>query len=495
MTLLEAEAHSSLLRFLRSQSVSVWPHHLTMARIVARTLRLERSAILQTSSTIANYSLSYLTPALLSSRAVILVAPLGLQKRLLQGEIPQLQANLSTHKQVLAGDYYPRDGNFQGLFLTSPQAWLRDRLENQGNFPQGIPTLIDQADNLGEWAAEILTQVITPQNWLTLSQHNSEKRDFIQSIQAKLTKLLFSHPQNPYECFLLDDLEKACLQELFDVFPLWTTWQTRDKILWAAMNREKGQFTLNLTPADVAPSLQAIWKQQSVVFIGGFLDSEKAALTYTKQLGIGGDLLCLKFSNSRSHNLIDLYIPPRLPMPNTAEFQGVILQEICQLVKVFWNQGRSIVILVEDVPLKPQIASVLAAKFGSVVQVEKAILGQNIILVCSWQFWHDHQDLGINPHLLIMSTLPIPSPENPLVAGRIAYYKQKRQDWFHRYLLPTALKDIERAIAPLRETQGMVALLDNRVNFRSYGTQILSLLEPYARINYLDKNPLLYGRI
>jgi len=33
--------------------------------------------------------------------------------------------------------------------------------------------------------------------------------------------------------------------------------------------------------------------------------------------------------------------------------------------------------------------------------------------------------------------LPLPSLENPLVAGRVAYYKRSRQDWF-RHVLPAA---------------------------------------------------------
>ena len=41
---------------------------------------------------------------------------------------------------------------------------------------------------------------------------------------------------------------------------------------------------------------------------------------------------------------------------------------------------------------------------------------------------------------------------------------------------------------PLRESQGIVALLDNRVNYRSYGNLILTALEPYAKIDYIDLN-------
>jgi hypothetical protein len=52
--------------------------------------------------------------------------------------------------------------------------------------------------------------------------------------------------------------------------------------------------------------------------------------------------------------------------------------------------------------------------------------------------------------------------------------------------LPTALNELQRAIAPVRDRQGVVALLDNRVLHRSYGSHVLTALSPLARINYLD---------
>ncbi|MEO8893198.1 MAG: helicase C-terminal domain-containing protein, partial [Coleofasciculaceae cyanobacterium] len=115
-------------------------------------------------------------------------------------------------------------------------------------------------------------------------------------------------------------------------------------------------------------------------------------------------------------------------------------------------------------------------------------LDHNGILVTGWEFWRAHQSAIPAPQLLMIATLPIPSLENPLVAGQVAYYKQRRLDWFRLYLLPTALRELQRAIAPVRASRGVVALLDNRVNHRSYGKQVLSALDPFARINYLDSS-------
>ena len=137
-------------------------------------------------------------------------------------------------------------------------------------------------------------------------------------------------------------------------------------------------------------------------------------------------------------------------------------------------------------PPKLSQLELLAAEFGSRVQVEKTCLDDNGILVSGWEFYRQHQEVLPAPALIVVTTLPLPSLENPLVAGRVQYYKKLRQDWFRLYLLPKALNQLQRAIAPMREQQGVVALLDSRVLHRSYGSQVLAALSPLARVNYLD---------
>jgi len=255
--------------------------------------------------------------------------------------------------------------------------------------------------------------------------------------------------------------------------------------MWAEIARSQGQFSLYCQPLEVATPLRQVWSQQPVVLIGEALDLEASASVYRQQLGLG-DLTCLKFSPDRQSELIQLYLPDGLPMPNTPRFQDALLQQVCTLLTLRTNVKGLAVLLVGDVPLKAQLGAILAAKFGSRVQVEKTDLDDKGILVTGWEFWRSHQGVLPAPQLLMIATLPIPSLENPLVAGQVAYYKQQRLDWFRLYLLPAALRELQRAIAPVRASQGVVALLDNRVNHRSYGRQVLSALSPFARINYLD---------
>ncbi len=495
--MIEAKVHSHLRDFLRQQGDRDWPHHLTMARLVARALRLGRSALMQTGSSVPRYCLSYLMPILLDNHPTIVVAAPDIQQHLLTEEIPLLQAWLDNTKQVSPGDR---------LILTTPEAWLSDRLNNEGRFPPHLPTIIDRADDLETQTRKFLTTAITLSDWQELKQNAPSYSEFIDDIRIQLTKAIFSHPTNPYENYLLDNWEIELLQNLYHTLsvtnlltPIFTQFceqlPQKNQILWSSRNREQGIFTIHLAPTEVGTRLQPIWQQQPVVIIGSFLDLESDAPIYRQQLGLDA-ILSLKFSPHRQNEYIQIYIPDSIPMHNTPQFGAALIEQARILTELSERRDRHkptlrdrtqpIVILVEDVPLQAQVGVSLAAEFGSRVQVEKTTIAENGILVCSWSFWKIHQQQLPTPKLLIMATIPIPSPENPLVASRIAYYKSKRQDWFRLYLLPQALRTMQQAIVPLRESQGIVVLLDKRVIYRSYGKIILSALEPYTRINYID---------
>ena len=96
--MLEARVHDQLREFLRACVTSPWAHHLTMARIVSRALRLQRSALIQTGSSSHRYCLSYLLPIFLSDSPVLLVTTPTIQSHLLDKEIPRLQGMVNGRK-------------------------------------------------------------------------------------------------------------------------------------------------------------------------------------------------------------------------------------------------------------------------------------------------------------------------------------------------------------------------------------------------------------
>jgi ATP-dependent DNA helicase DinG len=496
-----------------------------MARLVARALRLGRSALIQTSAFSGyheRYRLSYLVPLLMWDGPVILVAPEAVHQRLLLVEIPQLRQWIQQPKSIQTGDRFP-DPDFQGLLLVTPEAWLSDRLHERNRFPEGIPVILDSADDLENWVRFQLTTSLEPADWNGLMLAFPEQAERIRDIRVQLTKAIFQRPANPYECHLIEHPERDMIDFLFQVLghpsrprsnsnraatessnpsdqvqnlaclpPLpeswqafWRSLQVDSALVWADITRSQGHFVLRCGPADLSTTLEAVWSHQAVVLVGGALDLDPDAAVYRQRLGLG-DLTCLKFSPDRHEELIHLYLPEKLPMPNTPQFQTALVQEMYTLLSLSAGTQGLTVLIVGDVPLKAQVGSILASEFGSRVQVERTCLDDNGVLVTGWEFWRQNQQVLPAPHLLAIATLPIPSLEHPLVAGRVAYYKKLRQDWFRLYLLPSALSELQRAIAPVRERQGIVALLDSRVIHRSYGHHILAALNPLARVNYLD---------
>ncbi|MGF1569461.1 MAG: ATP-dependent DNA helicase [Nodosilinea sp.] len=499
--MIEAEVHQQLRAFLRDCGESNWPHHLTLARLVARALRLGRSALLQVGGLSAyqgDYRLSYLIALLLWPGPAILVAPEAVGQRVLMGELPRLREKLRLHKPIQVGNRWPHP-EFDGLLITTPEVWLADRLGPGNLFPDGVPVLLDEADNLDGWLRQPLTAVLNPVDWAHLALAYPAQHDLIRDTHVALTYAAFQHPANPYHCYLLGEEECSLLQHLYralsvgptiakdnvEVMPppwqaFWQQFSPPDHLLWFSVDRQLGQITLQCAPVDLATRLASIWTRQPVVLIGAALDQDAKADVFRQRFGLD-DLTCLKFAPHRHNDLIQLYLPDHLPLPNTPQFQPMLRQEIRRLLScVKPDRPGPAVILVDDLPLKDQLAADLAAEFGSRVQMEAPTIGTDTILVSGWGFWHQHRAALSTPALLVMATLPLPSLENPLVAGRVAFHKRRRQDWFRLYLFPTAITELQRAVAPMRVNQGLVALLDTRVHYRSYGQQVLEALSPAA---------------
>lgn len=83
------------------------------------------------------------------------------------------------------------------------------------HFPEGIPTIIDGVDDLEDWVRHQLTQTIQPHDWDELMLACPEQADLIRSARSHLTKEFFQHPANPYECYLISQLEVEILQRLY----------------------------------------------------------------------------------------------------------------------------------------------------------------------------------------------------------------------------------------------------------------------------------------
>jgi ATP-dependent DNA helicase DinG len=496
---IEVKVHQTLREMLRQQSdLDRWTHHLTMARLVARAMRVSKSALIQTGLSAhipgEKYRISYLVPALLWEPIKIVVVLPHLQSELTCQQLPQLQAWLGTNCQIHGGKL--SDLPQRGIWVLTLPEWLSGILA--GWIPQGIPTILDGLDELESWIDRVATLTIGPQSWLDLQAGgNAGIQTKIATGRIELAAMLWQHPPNPYNSYELDRRELLLLSQTIDCCdrlpPDWAEFKARldnstSQFISAQIDRSRGTFDLSIAPTDPTPILTQVWQHQPLVAIAGFVDLQSDAATYRQQLP-DVEITPVKFSPDRRSQLCQLYLPRWMPLPNTAKFQPILTSEIDRLLNSIPPDASFFVaILVQDTPLLAQLAATLAARWGTRVKVETTAVKPTDIIVCGWDFWRDYSFALPSPQLMIIATLPIPSLEDPAIAARVKIYKQNKQDWFRLFLLPAGLRLLHQAIAPLRSTQGTIAIFDNRIDRRSYGQQILAALSPIARIDRPDWN-------
>ena len=504
--MIEVEVHQQLRQLLRQLPEAGWPHQLTMARMVARGLRLGRSTLIQVPGG-GQHRLSYLLPALMWPQATLLCATAPVQAQILREEIPWLQQVLQLHKPVLQKDRWP-DPDFRGLLLVDPLDWLQERLRG-AKMPTGIPLILDGAEELEEWAYQALTLTLEANHWQQLRQIFPAEAERISQAQVHLTLKLLRRPLS--RCLVQAD-EQVHLEVALSLVVGYRGWlpdpwdQLRRRlsaegdpasrwVWWAETNRETGRLTLHHSPVALHEWLAPIWATQPVVIIGEALDLDRQAESYRWRLGLP-DLTPLRFgsgeewirSGGEPLPSLALYLP-WLPLPNSPLFREHLLQELKSLIA---KARGFVVVLVSDQPLQGQVGAALAAEFGSRVRVNSPFIGEKGILVCDWSYWLQHKASLPCPELLAIATLPFPSMEDPRVAARVQYLQRSRQDWFRQYLLPVAASQLQRAVAPLRQgseaveatglPQRWVAILDSRIVARSYGVALLNALGPTLRI-------------
>jgi ATP-dependent DNA helicase DinG len=494
--MIEAQVHGSLKSFLKSQGrpPNPWNHHLTMGRLVARALRVGKSALINTGSFPSVHSWGYLTAALLGGGSCVLVIEEPWRSLLMTNHLPELQRFLGT-SHCLECDRLP-DSEPQGqptIYFIAPALWLQSHsleIPPSDRVPWPMPVLIEQADQLPDWVRQSLTRTIAPQHWRELKQWGSW--ELIETYQIKLTQEIFKRPSNPHQVYSFNEEIEALLTNLFNQLkyhsrPLpqpWNLfeqqWARSEQMNYLTIDREQGLFSLHSSPLRVEEELGQLLNHSSNVLVGNF--GQKPYFHFDVELE---HHTRVDFAPDHRCDPIQLYLPYSFPFPNTAEFAQHLITQLDQLLTVY--DRHFVVLLIDDVPLKSKVGATLAGIFGSRVKIETTDIGRSGVLVAGWDFWTEHHSQFPIPQLLVISTLPLPSLEHPLVALRVEHHKQRKENWFKVYLLPAALRRMQQAIAPVRQHQGTIALLDTRVNARSYGPEVLQSLEPYTRISKIHR--------
>lgn len=484
--MLEARAHQHLKALLRREGMDRWPHHLTLSRLVARSLRRgDHTLVRLAPGSDPSWWISLLVPLALSEVPLALVVTPSLRQRLLLVEWPRLRS-VGLELSCWEGPGPP---------AASP-LWLLDHRELVASWRSGAlgerQLVIPEAESLEGTLRQVLEVELEPRHWDLLLRAQPSAESSLLSLHERLNRRVLAHPRAPHRLVPLADDDEAPLRHLLRLLaPLpqpWSRWLEAGAgwSSWARLDPSLLQWSLLRQPLEPLSELAGLLVGRGAVLIGELATGRAVeGLPAAAALGLRPQVV-LELADPPLADPLPLYAPAGQPLPNSPRFALHLLEQTRRLVL---GQSGLTVVLLEDPSLGLGLASGLAAEFGSRVCHQNTAPDSNGVVCCSWSWWLEQQQRLPLPCQVVVALLPIASLEDPLTAARVGVLRQQGRDWFRELLLPEALNRLQRGVAGLRRNNGRLAVLDGRLRGRSWGRLVFTALEPWVALSRLRPDP------
>ena len=474
--MLEAQSHHQLKALLQQAGEPRWPHHLTLSRLVARSLRRgDQTLVRLAPGCDLSWLLGLLVPLALSEQPVALVLTPRLKQRLLQVELPRLEAvglRLACWEGAL-----PPPANQLWLLHHNElvQAWHAGALGAR-------QLVVPEGECLEPLLRLALGVVIDTGHWEQLRRSLPAAAASLLQLHERLSRRVLARPCGPLQQVPIASEEEAPLRQLLSLLgPLPDPWSgllacSGDGwTSWAQVNATLLQWQWHRQPLNPLLELQEMLQQRGVVLVGPWHEGFEPALGFQPDVEV-------RLADPPLLDPLPVFAPKGQPLPNAPHYSVHLLEQCRRLVL---GQSGLTVILLDDEGLRLGLTSALAAEFGSRVGHALTAPESNGVICCSWSWWLEQQQRLPLPGQLVAATLPIASLEDPLTAARVAALRQQGRDWFRELLLPEAMGRLQLALAGLRRNGGRLAVLDGRLRRRGWGRQVLEALEPWVALHRL----------
>jgi ATP-dependent DNA helicase DinG len=191
-----------------------------------------------------------------------------------------------------------------------------------------------------------------------------------------------------------------------------------------------------------------------------------------------------------------LYVPAKLPEPNTPEHTRAVIRTALPLIEASgggafvlftslraMREGRAL--LEQAFQERRTALPVLVQGDGSRTELLDRFrkLG-NAVLIGSHSFWEGVDVRGDALSLVIIDKLPFSAPDDPVLAARIDKLNQEGRNAFLEHQLPHAVITLKQGAGRLirdENDSGVLVICDPRLYSRTYGRRILQSLPPMRR--------------
>ena len=479
--MLEVNSHKHLKKYYKN-IIALWPHNLTLTRLISRSLSRKDNTFIQLSSDSKNFWWpGLLIPLCLHHNNIVMVLSERQHRLLFEVELPKLRSSRLGFDYVEGIELIPSDKKiwvlrYQDLIFANEKDLLKNR-----------QLIFLESEFISSELRESMSIKITPKDWENLIASHSHFEASIIEVHERLNRILFSHSVSSDAVIRIDHRELLALKEILkDDLPSAMPWKralnvvNNEWVTWAKVDNRKLSWDWYMQPLLPLQPLSGLLSKNALLMLNNsgqsdssFLDLNKKQFTFNIRVNLGN-----KFDQEPT----PLFVPKRQPLPNTSHFYRHIIRQ-CQ--RLILGRSRPTIVLVDDLQLRLQITSELAGEFGLRVVHETTNIETNGIICCSCNWWIINQYNLPTPDQLIFPVIPLPTLESPWIAAKVEMLKHQGRDWFREFLFPETLTTLLKSLAIIRGKDVRVAILDGRMHYRSWGKLIFEALEPWVTLERL----------
>ena len=290
--------------------------------------------------------------------------------------------------------------------------------------------------------------------------------------------------------------------ELHSVLAHWRDETREDFVRWVEVFSHSLQ--LRATPLSVADIFrrQLEGRPRAWIFTSATLAVSGDFSHYRSELGLDdARTACWESPFDYAEHAL-LYIPRRLPAPNTDEHTRAVVSASLTLIQA--SDGRAFMLFTSLRAMR-LAHELLEAEFRRrglafplLLQGESSRsellqrfrrLG-NAVLVGSASFWEGVDVRGDALSLVVIDKLPFASPDDPVLAARLELLQSRGRNPFLEYQLPQAVISLKQGAGRLirdENDQGVLVICDPRLFSKPYGRRILASLPPMRVARELEE--------
>jgi ATP-dependent DNA helicase DinG len=289
---------------------------------------------------------------------------------------------------------------------------------------------------------------------------------------------------------------KRCWQRaltLAEGFEHWRSGADDARVKWAELFRHS--LHLNSTPLSIAGIFGARLEEsaRAWIFTSATLSVNRDFGHYCGQMGLTDARTASWDSPYDFASQALLYIPDRLPDPNTPEHTEAVVDAALPVIEA--ADGGAFLLFTSLRAMRRGYERLREAFDARGLDYPLLVQGEgsrsemlvrfrdlgNAVLVGSHSFWEGVDVRGEALSLVVIDKLPFAPPDDPVLAARIDQMNREGRNAFFEYQLPEAVITLKQGAGRLirdETDRGVLMICDPRLIGRSYGKRILASLPP-----------------